>query len=153
MKKQIFWHELTHKKKTAISRAIKKQDRTSEEFMSMFKQPTWCEYPDALAGMMGCWSLVSKSKSITIDEEYCKTCECSSVFEKEKKMIYKLIRNKDIAKIKENIDDAEQQLKTLKEKYSKGEANRVLELSMLSVEKLISQLNDDLKLIVEAKGQ
>lgn len=35
-------------------------------------QPKWCDYPDATAGILGCWSLVSGK--IT-SEDRCKNCE------------------------------------------------------------------------------
>lgn len=38
-----------------------------------YVQPDWCNYPDALDGMMGCWSLVGRKVT---GEAYCKSCEC-----------------------------------------------------------------------------
>ena len=41
-----------------------------------YVQPDWCTYPDALDGMMGCWSLINgKVKG----ETSCKGCECYRV--------------------------------------------------------------------------
>ena len=37
-----------------------------------YVQPDWCGYPDALDGMMGCWSLIYREVS---SEDYCKNCE------------------------------------------------------------------------------
>lgn len=36
-------------------------------------EPTWCNYPSALAGAMGCWSLVGR---LVTGEDYCRSCEC-----------------------------------------------------------------------------
>ncbi len=36
-------------------------------------QPEWCSYPDALDGMMGCWSLI---KRMVTSKTYCVDCEC-----------------------------------------------------------------------------
>ena len=38
-----------------------------------YRQPDWCSYPDALDGLMGCWSLIYQRVT---GEEYCKDCEC-----------------------------------------------------------------------------
>jgi hypothetical protein len=47
------------------------------EVMHQYKQPDWCEYPGALEGVMGCWSLVG---GMVKDEEFCRSCEmhCST---------------------------------------------------------------------------
>ena len=38
-----------------------------------YAQPDWCSYPNALDGMMGCWSLVGGEVT---GEAYCEGCEC-----------------------------------------------------------------------------
>lgn len=65
-----YWHEmsLVRRKRVLFS------EISVGEFMRKYKQPRWCHYPDALAGVMGCWSLVSSR--ITVSENYCKNCEC-----------------------------------------------------------------------------
>ncbi|HAF43763.1 MAG TPA: hypothetical protein DCK83_02135 [Gallionellaceae bacterium] len=37
-----------------------------------YAQPDWCSYPDALDGLMGCWSLIYQRVT---GEEYCKDCD------------------------------------------------------------------------------
>lgn len=44
-----------------------------DDVIKEFHQPEWCDYPHALDGMMGCWSLVSR---MVTGEDYCKTCDC-----------------------------------------------------------------------------
>ena len=38
-----------------------------------YAQPDWCGYPNALDGMMGCWSLLHRKVS---GKQYCSNCEC-----------------------------------------------------------------------------
>ena len=51
------------------------------DIMQEYKQPDWCNYPNALEGTMGCWSLVDLSKDglrTKISKDFCKGCdECS----------------------------------------------------------------------------
>ena len=42
-------------------------------------QPAWCSYPNALDGMMGCWSLIYRRVT---GEAYCGNCECHSRYSK-----------------------------------------------------------------------
>lgn len=44
-----YWHELSPEWQDA--------ERTRKASCDEFKQPVWCYYPDALAGLLGCWSL------------------------------------------------------------------------------------------------
>lgn len=48
-------------------------DKTFAEFSEEYDQPSWCTYPDALYGVMGCWSLVG---CLVTGEDYCRNCEC-----------------------------------------------------------------------------
>jgi len=43
------------------------------ELEERFPQPVWCTYPEAVRGMMGCWSLVDH---MVTGEDYCKACDC-----------------------------------------------------------------------------
>ena len=45
---------------------------TWNEIMEKYKQPKWCDYPDALSGYMGCWSLVGGKVT---GKDYCKGCD------------------------------------------------------------------------------
>lgn len=51
------------------------------DIMREYKQPDWCNYPNALEGTTGCWSLIDLSKDglrTKISKEFCKGCdECS----------------------------------------------------------------------------
>ena len=47
------------------------------EIMERYEQPDWCGYPNALEGLMGCWSLTSLFKyRHEISREYCVGCNC-----------------------------------------------------------------------------
>ena len=46
---------------------------TWAQFLEKYKQPNWCEYPEALMGDMGCWSLMTPGTIQNI--ESCKNCE------------------------------------------------------------------------------
>ena len=45
---------------------------TCKQVAELFKQPKWCEYPDAVSPL-GCWSLTG---FMVTGEEYCKGCDC-----------------------------------------------------------------------------
>ena len=62
-----FFHKLT---KGEFEVLITKK-LTWEEVAKDYPQPKWCGYPDAVSGVMGCWSLMAfrvKGKA------YCKCC-------------------------------------------------------------------------------
>jgi len=40
-----------------------------------YKQPSWCGYPNALEGQMGCWSLLSMERH-QISPDFCRNCDC-----------------------------------------------------------------------------
>ena len=47
--------------------------------MENYKQPDWCNYPEALSMTMGCWSLCDLKKDglrTKISKEFCKECDC-----------------------------------------------------------------------------
>ena len=65
-----YWHRLTNKEiEELIDTKI-----TYGELTEIIKQPTWCQYPKALEGIMGCWSLVGNRKKIS--HKFCKDCDC-----------------------------------------------------------------------------
>lgn len=66
-----FFHEQTKEKIAEIFAS----GITYGEFMQQYAQPSWCTYPEALAGRMGCNSLMMKPE--TISHDFCKTCECA----------------------------------------------------------------------------
>jgi len=52
---------------------LKKAGKTWGWVMRHYRQPTWCNYPNALEGPMGCWSLVGR---LVTGEAYCsKGCD------------------------------------------------------------------------------
>jgi hypothetical protein len=67
----VFWHDLPDNERDRIKAT---PGLTVGEFMKRYKQPTWCEYPEALGGQMGCWSLVLTNRIHSIDD--CKNCDC-----------------------------------------------------------------------------
>ena len=52
------------------------QGTTWQQLIDRYKQPDWCGYPEALAGVMGCWSLTDWSLRHKISREYCASCDC-----------------------------------------------------------------------------
>jgi len=65
-----YFHELTEKERAEMP------EKTVGELMANYSQPEWCNYPDALGGTMGCWSLLSNPGNIS--KAFCSTCECST---------------------------------------------------------------------------
>lgn len=66
-----YWHRLTDKEiQELIDAKI-----TYDELAETVKQPTWCQYPDALKGIMGCWSLTGSARK-KISHKFCKGCDC-----------------------------------------------------------------------------
>ena len=72
-----YFHELHQDK---IDELIENK-ATIFQIKQMFKQPDWCNYPNALDGFLGCWSLMDISEDglrTKISKEFCKKCdECS----------------------------------------------------------------------------
>ncbi|MDD5007280.1 MAG: hypothetical protein PHC68_02620 [Syntrophorhabdaceae bacterium] len=75
-----FFHELTEKEFMKIKKD--NPHMTYAEFALKYPQPTWCHYPDAVYGIMGCWSLVT---FMVKDKKYCKGCDCLIKRKKAKK--------------------------------------------------------------------
>ena len=70
-----YFHELEQKEVDALI-ADKK---TIGYIMETYKQPDWCNYPEALSMTMGCWSLCDLKKDglrTKISKEFCKGCDC-----------------------------------------------------------------------------
>ncbi len=68
-----YWHEL----KDSTIKNMQRKHFNWGNVMEKYLQPKWCSYPDALEGIMGCWSLVDffdLRHKISID--YCKGCDC-----------------------------------------------------------------------------
>jgi hypothetical protein len=67
-----YWHTLED---STIKRLIARKT-TWGEVMKRYSQPDWCNYPDALEGVMGCWSLIDVHLRHQISRDYCKGCDC-----------------------------------------------------------------------------
>lgn len=65
-----YWHEVPPAEREQL---IKESKMTVGKLLERFKQPDWCEYPEALAGQMGCWSLVTSRNVNGIKD--CGDCE------------------------------------------------------------------------------
>ena len=64
------FHELTKEEfKTLLE---ERPDMTWEECAREYPQPEWCDYANAVQGMMGCWSLMGHRVT---GPEYCSNCE------------------------------------------------------------------------------
>lgn len=69
-----YWHELPQEE---IDKILK-SGITVSEAVEKYKQPDWCNYPGAVTGMVGCWSLTDNKPGglrTTISKDYCKSCE------------------------------------------------------------------------------
>lgn len=71
------FHELTKEEFKGI---VDSKKYTWEKLAKDYPQPEWCQYPDATAGQMGCFSLMWH---LVKDKNYCKNCECSKEYKKE----------------------------------------------------------------------
>lgn len=68
--KKRLWHRVPKDEQVAIL----KSKMTVGEFMKRYEQPAWCNYPDALEGTMGCWSLMIAGEIKS--RASCKGCDC-----------------------------------------------------------------------------
>ena len=66
-----YFHELTEDEFKVILK--ENRGRTYAWLARRYPQPTWCNYPDAAMGIMGCWSLIS---FMVKNKEYCVGCDC-----------------------------------------------------------------------------
>jgi hypothetical protein len=69
-----YWHRLSQETVDKIIAGGK----TWGYVMENFKQPDWCEYSNALDGLMGCWTLTdrwNKNSRKSISRKFCKGCE------------------------------------------------------------------------------
>lgn len=68
-----YWHEATDEE----LKALVEKGTTIKQVNEQYIQPDWCDYPGALDGMMGCWSLTDVlGLRHSISHEFCKTCPC-----------------------------------------------------------------------------
>ena len=66
-----YWHELP---KAAQDKIVETSGMKMGQFLKRYKQPDWCEYPVALAGQMGCCSLILSRSIHSIKD--CGKCDC-----------------------------------------------------------------------------
>lgn len=69
-----YWHELTQKEVEILIES----KVTYRYLLDNYKQPDWCNYPNALEGALGCWSLMDATPNglrTKISLEFCKNCE------------------------------------------------------------------------------
>jgi len=74
-KEKSYFHELSE---SEIDLLIKDKV-TISDILENYKQPDWCNYPDALSMIMGCWSLCDlrkDGKRSKINVNFCSTCDC-----------------------------------------------------------------------------
>uniref|UniRef100_A0A6M3JIC9 Uncharacterized protein n=1 Tax=viral metagenome TaxID=1070528 RepID=A0A6M3JIC9_9ZZZZ len=64
-----YFHELTKKEFNKLA----KTKMTYAQLAEDYPQPTWCGYPKATQGIMGCWSLTG---FMVTGEDFCKDCDC-----------------------------------------------------------------------------
>lgn len=73
--RQKYWHEMSQEEiESLINSGV-----TNQHVVDNYKQPDWCGYPEALMGMMGCWSLTDNTVDglrAKICESFCSTCDC-----------------------------------------------------------------------------
>lgn len=72
-KKKKYWHEVPKEERDRILSS----KMMLSEFMRKYRQPYWCMYPDALAGIMGCWSLFPRPDRIS--KTGCESCHESTL--------------------------------------------------------------------------
>lgn len=70
---------LTLKRKEEVITYALKRRWSWKKFERYYKQPPWCNYPDALRFGMGCWSLVGYgSETNKWHKDKCPNCELSN---------------------------------------------------------------------------
>ena len=67
MARQSYWHRMSEKQINKVCGS----GMEMEEFLKVVYQPTWCQYPNALSGIMGCWSLMSSDTRRKISHKFC----------------------------------------------------------------------------------
>jgi hypothetical protein len=65
-----YWHKIPKEDQKAV---LQFSQMTVGAFMDKYQQPPWCNYPEALGGTMGCWSLMIPGK--IWNRSCCKNCE------------------------------------------------------------------------------
>lgn len=69
-----YFHELSQEE---IEQLVSEK-KTVAYVVDTYKQPDWCDYPEALNGDMGCWSLMDLEPDglrTKISRDFCKNCD------------------------------------------------------------------------------
>ena len=69
-----FFHEISNEERNKLI----SEKRSLNYISEYYKQPEWCDYPEALLGALGCWSLNDLGENgtrVKISEEFCKNCD------------------------------------------------------------------------------
>lgn len=74
---QLEWHLIP---KEEQERVLKSGIKVGT-FMATYAQPDWCQYPEALSGQMGCWSLMTPDAIRKRGD--CTECDCSADYKEE----------------------------------------------------------------------
>jgi len=67
--KERYWHKLTDEERQEVYDS----NPNIFDFMNEFKQPDWCNYPEALTPLFGCSSLNKKDTKVC--KETCQGCD------------------------------------------------------------------------------
>lgn len=73
--KRSYWHEISQDE----LQKLLDENVTIRYINQHYKQPDWCNYPNALTFTLGCYSLCDLSKDgarTKISTEFCKNCDC-----------------------------------------------------------------------------
>ena len=68
-----YFHKLTRDEWSEIIKSKGVQDYSWEDAAKDYPQPEWCKYPQAVQGVMGCWSLMDFRVT---GRNFCKNCDC-----------------------------------------------------------------------------
>lgn len=72
--KKKFFHEINQEEVDSLI----KDGKTAGYVLENYRQPEWCNYPEALSMGLGCWSLCDLQKEglrTKISHAYCKGCD------------------------------------------------------------------------------
>jgi hypothetical protein len=83
-----YFHELTGKEVDDMLKTYPK-NATYKDIEKDYPQPSWCSYPGAINGSMGCLSLFYQ---YVTGEDYCKKCECYIKLKKNRKGVVEQIQ-------------------------------------------------------------
>jgi hypothetical protein len=73
IKEKLYWHQLPD---SVVDHLFDIGGITWGDIVENYSQPPWCQYPQALNGALGCWSLVDTKLRHTITAKLCeRECE------------------------------------------------------------------------------